>query len=586
MPDQMPWEKYKKPEETKPDTGPESGPWSNFQAMPSSNIAPNTPRPDATAPTPPGFTAKNIIGAGSNAANMAYSGAQLGKFLPIPGAPWSGAALGGVGGAALSAFMPPSQTPGTDIGATIGGAFADRFFPGSGTMGRAARFGRGLVTGGIGTMAGAFLGSLADQAGGFVKDAPTGKILFYGGAGALGSGLKGFTAPSVQPGYIGQAADQLEKITGTDIPTSLPQSTGRFGAMSDWFSGTSRAKELAQNQSKAAIETLNTLAGGDLKDVSSTVETVANDVKETGRAIWKQMFSNWKNANATTTTKNVPTSLVNPDGTPMMTQKTVTSLPDEIDWQSFAKMHGLDQLHINALNDLLNNPTVDFVDQFLTGKGEATPAVGALKSLLKILPPNQTAQLRTALTLRAIDKAGAIVKINGNDIVNGQTFSKALQAGALKEINTPDQIAALQKLGDVMKAVDPLANANPSRNAAANVMRYLVNKQVFTVAGATGGAIMGAKSDQNANLGTRLGETAIGGVAGATAMFSLKTLLGAVMTNPKLADVLVKVSKGDADAANALIRTISTGVYTEMNSSKKNPAPATPAARMQGFFQR
>jgi hypothetical protein len=286
------------------------------------------------------------------------------------------------------------------------------------------------------------------------------------------------------------------------------------------------------------------------------------------------MIDEWKQDNAVTTQQ--PSSLFAPNGQPVM--KSVTSMPEEVQWQQFGDHFGLDAKDVNNLKYITKRPTAGWLDQFLVGTGaESSPGLEKTQTMMKLLPDDAKANFATALTLRAIDKAGVVQPTVDGLAMNASGLEKALQNGALSKALAPEQYKALQKLSYIMQQV-----GKPMTDASGRTISYLGNKTAFTIAGNIGGAAMGAEMAHGA------AQKAVGGILGAlgatAVMVKFSTVLSAIMHNPELAGVMEKAARGDASALNAFTRTLITGGDSVLNSPQSESKPPLRSTKLDGFF--
>ena len=522
--------------------------------------------------------ARNAYGRVPNVINGASAGVGLGKFfgpadpITVP----AGAILGGLGGA----FLPPSQNPSLDTAAAVAGAGANALLPGAGSTSKLWQFLRGLGTTGA-TVGAGYLGAMADDAmGGTPIQGAHGKLWLYGITGGLANSLKAFTAPATAAtGPIGQAANEVEQQTGVRVPLSLPQKTGNFQSIGNGVS--QQGLDLEQSQIQATKDALGKIAGRPLADTGNVVGTANNDLKELIRQRYGSMMDEWKQANATTTTVDQPSKILGSDGlSAFTTSKTTTQLPEDIQWEQFADHFGLEGKDINNLKYIAKRPTSGWLDQFLGGTGEqSSPGLERTQTMMKLLPDDAKGNFATALTLRAIDKAGVVKSTIDGLAMNASGLQKALQNGALSQVLDPDQYKALQKLSGIMQDV-----GKPMVDASGRTISYLGNKTAFTIAGNVGGAAMGAE------MGHGAVQKALGGIAGAlgatAVMAKFSTVLSAIMHNPELAGVMEKAARGDASAVNAFTRSLISGADSELNPTQPESRPASYQTRYQGFFKK
>jgi hypothetical protein len=512
--------------------------------------------------------APQVIGRGSNALALGEAGSAFG--------PW-GAGIG----ALVGGLLPPDDKPGSSIGATVANMAFNKVFPEVNAASKLLRVGRGLLNAGT-TTAAAYGGAVADQQfGGVPINTQYGKIAFFGAAGATANTLKAFTAPRILAnGPIGAANQTVQDLTGQSIPTSVSQQTGTLGGLNQFVQGTPATKDLAMRQSAAAAQVVQKIAGKSPDEILDVVKGANNDVKEASRSIWGSMLDQYTRSNATTVSEAQPSNILGSDGNPFMNFVQKIQNQDDISWQKFGDMHHLDQSDINNLRAAVKQPSADFIDQFLGGRGQASPAAQLANTMMKVLPEEAKSQFGTALVLRAIDRSGSVVDTVDGPMLTGPSFNKAIQnAGALKQVLDPDQYTALKKLGMIMQAVNP-AKAASDPGASQRVLGYLANKYTFTLAGITAGALTGAHKP---DIAGQVAGGVLGGIGGGMVTLGLSTVLGRILTHPEAMGLLQKAAQGDADSASAFLRGIISHGDSAMNPQQGSQSP-THSTRFDGFF--
>jgi hypothetical protein len=523
---------------------------------------------DVRTPIPSGMTQdpgmsgmdviKQIISRGSSALNLGVAGAGLAN---LPGA---------IGGATLGALLPPDQTPGSSIGATAANLAFDKFFPEAGAASKGWRLMRGLLGTGA-TAAGAYGGAVADdQFGGIPIKTQYGKIGWLSAATGAANSLKAFTAPAIAgKGPVGVANQTLQDLTGQSIPTSVTQETGGLENLSQFVRGSKASRDLAMRQSAAAAQVIQKITKTAPDQAFDVVKGANNDVKEVSRSIWGDMLEQFRRAGETSTTVPEASNILDSSGNPFTNFVQKIKSMDDIDWQDFGSRYHLDQGDINNLRAAVKQPTAQFIDQFLTGKGALSPEAQLANTMMKVLPEEAKAQFGTALVLRTIDKSGSVIDTVNGPMLTGGSFNRAIQqAGALQQVLSKPQYDALKTLGMIMQDLNPAA-ASKSANFAQGAMRYLANKYTFALSGITAGALLGS---HNPDIGGQVAGGIIGGAGGALVTMGLSTVLGRILTNPETVGLLQKAAKGDATAASAFLRGVIAGTGAGVEPSNSDQA--------------
>lgn len=483
--------------------------------------------------------APNVISGASTGAGLGALGGPFSEFT-VPG----GAVAGGVGGL----FMKPSQNPGLDTGAAIGGAAAN-LIPEFGAANRGARLLRGLLSTGA-QVGGGYLGDMLDtnMNGGVPLDGAHGKLMFYGGTSAALNGLKSFFgAPFNAVSPLQKTANELESSTGTQMPLSLQQRTGRFQGFGNAVSP--RALQMEQNQIKAANDVLEKVSGAPLSATEKIVGSANEDLRAVLKRQYGEMLDEWKQSKIDAPPPGTPSRLLNEQGTPAFVHGTPSAPTSDMTWEEFLSTQGLTEGQGKSLQMAINQPSERWLDQYLTGTGRSSsPALYRMNATLKVLPEEQKGDLATALTLRAIDKSGVMIPTEDGFAMNASGLQQMLKNGVLKKVLPEEQFDALQKLADITTQIGKTDLQEPS----GQIIRYLGNKTAFTIMGNLGGAAAGSEMAQGH------ARSLVGGILGslgATAvMTKMSTMISAVMHNPDAINVLQRVAKGDTSSVDALVR--------------------------------
>jgi hypothetical protein len=550
------------PDKNKPFTPPESDFDGEKSFTPPEFLTPQgTAQPNPSGPRQPGaLTAQDILGTGANIANNTMAGAGLGGLFGPPGA-IAGGAIGALG----SLFQKPSETPGMDAGA-LAGSLAASAIPG----GRIARM-LGQTAGVVG---GALAGSQADKALGFTKDTDLGKVGIYG-AGATLSGILGSLASEASP--TAQAAQRLQANTGVDYPLSTTEQTGRFGGLSNLFMrGSQSAQDLSAAQSDAARSAIEKITNTPLDTHVQAIADATKYQRDIRKDIVAGFARNYKQANAQTVTSQTPSSVLGPNGQPIMNTTSKTVFPKQVNWDAFQKMYGLsDQERDMFFRAIRVNPE-QFVNQLAPTTSE-NPMKGLLKlrGIMDVMRisgrSTEAANLGQAVVMR--DLAPALE----GDVVNGAQLADRIDNASehFKIIFGQKQRDALEDLATVARNATPLDKAL-GQSQAEHSAGYLMNKILFGAAsmGAVGAA--GAHGMGNDAAATWL----LGTAGGATIALSTSTLVGKVLANPGLGKLLISASKGDQKAMSAAFRSLVSDRY----ATSDNPDAQTPASRLAGLF--
>ena len=481
----------------------------------------------------------------SNILTMGASGAAMGAPLgPL------GIAGGAVAGAGAGMLMPPSQTPLTDIGAGAADMLSqfimNRVAPGAG-------FAKRLLGQGVPTAVGAVLGNIGDHKG-QVQDLDYGQLAFYAGITPTALALSSLT----RPGPLVDAATQIKAMTGMReaMPLSVGEVAPSFTKMTEFFSsGSSSAKNLAKQQTEQALAAVEKLTGQNVAGVVDVAVTKAR--QETERSM-RGIVKDFNTANKTWDPK---------------AQKWILPTEDE-----FRKAMTLDRDHARVLRAVMHDPPEDFVKHFLPTGQESEAATFRFRALRQAFDTagrvDELAPLSNAILMSMLQKNGAF-RDTGTKygvMLSGAGFQQALNKIGPQRLNImfgPKATEALEKISTVMMETDPLNKmSGPSRTEG--ILSYMSNKAMFGlilsgVGGGTGATMAGGAM------------AAAGAAAGATVAVPLYTLVGKVLTNPDIAELLLKAHKnGDAAAASTLIRTLA----GQKEKEKPEEVFSSPASRV------
>lgn len=578
MPDQKPWEKY---QSSQPSDEPK--PWEKFGP----SIAPTgTAQPNPAGPqSPNNVTGAQVAGMGSNILNNAIAGGGLGSFFgPV------GTSIGAGAGALASLFQKPSETPLLDAGAALGSLGADAI-PGL-PAGRLAR----MIKQTVGTVGGALAGSQGDNALGFTKDTDYGKVGIYG-AGSTVAGILGSLASEASPAF--EASERLRKVkdnlaeqggdqiadnlfappSGPPInyPLNVSEATGRFKGLTDFFSTGSRtAQDLAAAQSQAAQSAFQKIVGAPVDHAVNIIGDAAKYRRDL-RGTVADFARNYRQQNAQTVTTQVPSSVIGPDGKPIMNDVTKTIFPKKVDWKDFQQTYGLTDDEKDMFFRAIKTNAEQYVNGLVPLSGEnQVKGLFKLNGLMKVLQGSGNtagaANLGQAFAMREI------APLMDNPTNGAQLADRIDNAmNHFKIVFDPKQVEALQDLATVARNASPLQKA-ASQSQVAKSGVGTMNRILFGTAQLSAVAAMGAHgmgADQ-ASLWM------LGAGTGATVALGTSTLIGKVLAHPWFGKVLLAASKGDQKAMSAVVRQLTTDYY----STKDQPDMPTPASRLQGLFQK
>ena len=531
----------------------------------SNNYKPGPPNP----PQPP-MTLKEMLGRGANALNGAVMGSPAGP-------------LGMAGGAAIGLGQNPNPNPGMNMGATLGDLLANKFLPGANAPGVLARMFRGAgITGSM--MGGATLGAQFDdmmnRGQGQDVQTPYGTIVSYGAATLPFQGLKALIPGNLSGSPLALARDKVTQATGTEIPLSFAQSSGFGSGFEDAMAaGSSASKNLAANQTQAAIDAVQKITGRPLSSIQGDVSKGANVVFDARKTLgaWVR---NWKDRHSTIEESQVPTGVLDANGQPVMQTVSKTIRPNAVDWSDFQTQFGMSSMERDALFRAIHGDPAQFVDRMLSGKGQGELAGAArLRALMNMLPDESMQKLGVGVVQRMLGKYGAFEDTVNGPILRGNTFSRVVsdKMPQLKLILGGDRADALNTLAQVMKEADPASRTNPAAiSQAKRSLSYMANKGAFTLMSVGGGAAAGTGVG-----GQHLLAAGAGMALGGATVIPLSVAIGSVMMNPGTAKIWEAAANGDASAVKALLRSIVSGAMTPTDETQ----PQSPASKLAGLFQ-
>lgn len=521
---------------------------------------------------------KSIIGRGANMLNMGATGAEVGGglgslFGGVGAVP--GAIAGGAAGAGLGAFMKPSETPGTDVGASLGdfmaGRAADALIPGTSAlpkMGRALMRASGM---GLGSIAGA----IGDKKADFQPDTPYGKIGIY-----TGINMATALAAAAMPGTATKLGEMADKF---DIPTNVTEQTGAFGAFTGLFGkGSKAATGLAKEQNAAGLAALEKLTGAKISDRSKTIKDAAVNTWDT-----LQQANDSIVADAANTTKY--NSGLKAKYGPQQAKKLALT-PD-----TFMSQYNLTPEENVQVRKLISADPENVIEHFLGpggGNRKGEDQLGAVMKIMQKDDPNGADSLAKGLTMRIIGDSvkddpnyGAV--ISGVDLAKGITkfgFDRLVTAFGGDKTRASD----LMDLAQVMAQIDPSQKLAESGSGwLRRTMSYLGNKQTFAFAS---GAAVGSPGA----VASAVGNAAKGAAGGLVAIVPLMAVGNYISQHPGSGRMLVAAANGDQSMANRLLRELMGAGYDAAQGGSQSQdesygavnTPTKPQIDMSGMFGR
>lgn len=522
---------------------------------------------DPKGPMAPGTSVRDLVGTGSNVLQMGGSGAQLGAlFGNVPGA-----IAGGLIGGAAGAFMPPSETPLTDLGATAGDLLASRWVPGGASTMKRVLAKMGTSAGG--TALGGLIGGAADKGLGFQKEIPFGTITMYSALtplSAIAESLRSQASPTME------AAQKLKGLTGVEYPLSVAESTGRGGSMEKALTlggNTSRAlgREQEVASQKAFEQVLEAPLNKHLEIVLGGIKPVT-EIREGVIEPWKEA---WQKLNTKATQKAVGTGVYDASGKEVTTLKTVMEKPPRPSDLDFTSAFGLDKDQTREFLAGINAMPEKAVAQLLPVGGNEAGGLVKFRSIMTVLKATghdvEMGKLGQAAVMQYLGTP--------NGPATGTSLAQKIYAGLgtakepgfLETALGPDRAQALKVLADVMASADPIEKVNAAAvPLTKRVAAYAFNKIVYASASMAATGLAGAQVP----LGTFLLGTAGGAVAG----ISASALLGGLMMKPEMGKILIKASKGDTNAVGAILRTLAGSAKNAVTDDD------SPQSKLQGLF--
>jgi hypothetical protein len=548
-----------------------------FGGIPVSNLAPQLKANPNGPQDPNAPTLQSYIGSGSNILNNAVAGGSLGSAI----APGVGTAVGAGLGGLVGMFQKPSEHPMTDLGETAGNLAANAVLPGASSGSRLLRL---LRAGGVGgaTYGGGQLGAQGDKQMQFVQQTPEGPIILSSALSAVPQFLKAMSAAGVQLTPVGQMGNDIQAATGINMPMSAGQKVGFGSGLEKMFTqGSGEEKALAYQQSSAIKSAVQKIIGKELSDTPNAVDA-ASGAGFRAKGILQTWINKYKEDQATNVSSEEPTGILDSSGNPVTKTVSTRVVPSEVDdWGKFAAKYGINDKEKDILFDLANGSPKTLVDSLMPGRGQGSySGISQLRVLLKVLPSAEQNKVGTATALRLIDRSEAFKDLPDGPMVNGTALNTALTRGSkqLDAIFSPEQAEALKKVGKFAEAVNPGQSINPN-SIGQRLAAYGQNKGAFTIGGALAG-MFASGGAQRTSAGDQMIQVGIGGLAGTGIMVSMSTLVSKVLKNPALADTLLRVSKGDATASTALVRSLVNGVDSQTSSMDSSPAD-----RLKGLFK-
>lgn len=534
------------------------------------------PMPKGTAPKTEDYIAgpqpslRDYMGTGSNVLGMGASGAQLGAMLgPL------GAAGGGVLGAGIGAMLPPSETPGTDAGLTAAELLAPgiKFLP----KNRWGRIARDVGAAGLGSL----IGAEGDKAMGFQKETPWGTVGIYSAMSTPGAIVGSLAAKTTG---ASQAADRLAAQNYGKAPLSFSETTGLLPGFEQMMTaGTSGQKALGVEQNAFARSAMQKIIDAPLEN-SMDVLMQGRDLKGEARKVMVDWRNTWKKANTETVTSEVP-SYMGADGKTVMETVTTSNPPSKVNYDDFAQKMGFVGDEKDAFFRALKVDPDQFIDALIPKGENQVKGLVKLRALMKVFDGKPEAgQLGQAVAMRYLRSP-----MENGEAVTASALSKRInlalgsptEPGHLVAALGPDRAAALKDLAEVLDTAAPLDKvAGDGVSAQKRGGSYLFNKVAFTAA--SGGAA-GLAGGNGLNMGNLLIGTGIGSIVA----IGVPTMVGMMMTNPKLGATLKAAAKGDSQAATRILRTIGSSVRSESDRDGVSASDFTPEAgvsRLRGLF--
>jgi hypothetical protein len=463
--------------------------------------------------------------------------------------------VGGVPGALAGAAMDPAQAPMTDLGALFGevGATAamGRFKPAAGIFAK-------MAANAAGTAVGGGVGAVGDRVANLVQETPFGQVALYSGMSAAGLGLSAMMTRGAT-GQLVDKAERLREITGVThtasagdniaemgYPLAFGEARPSRGKLASFLTrGSAVSEELGKQQSAYAEKAFEKIMGQAWGDVTGTVEQGLS-----ARRGLKQAITDWKTGNPADATTG------------------------KFDWDKMTTDFGLTPEEKSAMFKAARTDPEEFVDKFI-GNESSLKGLFGLRAASKMLPPKEQADLGKALVFRVLAKKNAFIETSEGLVLSGDRFHKALfkdfGEAKLKLALGKEQTEALKTLAELMRDTDPAKKVlGGGYNQMNGTLSYAMNKAMFFLSSAAGGAAAGSQIGPGNVLGTGLGM----GV-GMTGAVALHTVLARTLSNPWIAKGMKAASMGDQTAANKVLRVLMSPDAKETGSEEKTSSPTS-----------
>lgn len=538
--------------------------------------------PQGTAPPTDSYVAGPMstgdkMGTLANMLSTGTAGAQLGAFLGIPGA-----IAGGALGAGAGLMLPPSETPGTDIGATAGDLAASFLTKGlSNTGRRLLRIGADTA----GTGLGALLGAGVDKATGRVTETPIGRVIMYPALSTPGAILKSLATDATP---AAEAASRLAQNGYGQAPLSFSEQTGLGGALEKMVSrGTQRAADLGAAQDTYGRDAMQKIVGADLNQFTDILMR-GRELGGEAQGIMNDWEKQWQKLNpGVTVTKQVPSSVIDPStGKPMMKTISSTTKAPPTNWGQFMADFNLNQDEFNYLRRAVTSDPDSFLNNLMPQGENPTYNLVKVRALMKVFDGKPEAgQLGQAYTFRLLGSP-----MQNGEAINATELAKRIKAnigsptepGALVAAVGPDRAAALNDLATVLEKAVPLDKmAQEGTSMQKRGGSYLFHKIAFTAA--SGGAAQIMSGGMSA---PSWGHVLIGAGAGSVVAIGFPTVVSMVMMNPKMGQVWKEAAQGSGAAVSRILRTIGSTTTTAIDKgySADDYGPTAAKSRLEGLF--
>jgi hypothetical protein len=461
------------------------------------------------------------------------------------------------GAGVLGMIMSPSQTPGTDVGATAAEMGMNLLTKGTGgTISKLAR----MVGVPSAVAIGSYLGNKGDQATGFTTDTDWGKIGVYTAGSSLATILGSFSRESSP---AAQQATKLQGQTGVDFPLNLNEQTGTFGKMTKFFGRGSAAEgQLGVDQSQAAKNAVDAIIGTPMSTIKENLADAVKYQRNVKEDVLGDWMKDWNAAEAKKPGQMLSNSQIAKKNAIGATTSDITGNSPE---QQFGKAFNLNQDQLTSFLSAVNADPEKWIVQFNQASSDnllqGSIRLGAvIRTMEKSGLATEAAKLSQAAVMQDLYKTMSA------PVVNGQQLASQIRDTAthLKIALPPDKVDALNTLADIVEVANPAEKVAGAESKGAGALKYLGNKLIFEsasmAAGAAGGSKIGAK-----NLGTMV----IGGAAGVAIAVPLYGTIGKILENPDVGKLFLAASKGDSTAATKIARTFTSNKIKE--EVPKNP---------------